>query len=180
MTRHTVTPSAARCVAGRQKTHWVAEPERRAWLRCSGRAGLLAALAGIGLLPIDTWADAAIEADANAFAATSMAAVFEALGGRPAEATDIEFALPDKVENGALVPVTITSHLPGTQALFIVAELNPNPLAVRFNVPEGTVPFVHTRIKLARSGTVYAAVRAQGRLYALGRDVRVDKGGCGG
>jgi sulfur-oxidizing protein SoxY len=61
-----------------------------------------------------------------------------------------------------------------------VAELNPNPLAVRFSLPEGTEPFVHTRIKLARSGTVYALVRAQGQLYALGRDVRVEKGGCSG
>jgi len=59
-----------------------------------------------------------------------------------------------------------------------VVDGNPQPLAVRFTIPEGTEPFVATRIRMAQSGTVYAAVRADTGLYATARAVQVIVGGC--
>jgi sulfur-oxidizing protein SoxY len=56
---------------------------------------------------------------------------------------------------------------------------NPQPLAAHFFVPQGTEAAVATRIKLAQSATVYAAVVSAGSLYCAARDVKVTVGGCG-
>jgi sulfur-oxidizing protein SoxY len=139
------------------------------------RAPCLAALLGIaGLSAQPSWASAAGEA----FAARSLVEVFKALGGLPAPGPEIEFSVPEVVENGAVVPVTIRSAWPDTEELAIVVEMNPVPLAVRFAILPGTEAAVSTRIKLAQSGTVYAAVRAGGRLYVAARETRVAVGGC--
>jgi sulfur-oxidizing protein SoxY len=65
------------------------------------------------------------------------------------------------------------------QEIFVVVEANPNPLCVRFTIPEGTEPFVSTRIKMAESSRIYAVVRADGKLYAAARATNVTVGGCG-
>lgn len=122
---------------------------------------------------------ASADDEATAFAATSMREALAALGGIPAVGDQIVLDVPEAAENGALVPVSVASNLPHTQEMFIVVESNPNPVVVRFTVPEGTEPFVATRIKMAESGNVYALVRSEGRLYAACRRTDVTVGGCG-
>lgn len=136
----------------------------------------MAALAGAGLL---AGRDARAADDELAFGAVSMPEALRALGGIPAVDREIVLTLPDLAENGAVVPVTVESHLPGTRDIFIVVEANPNPMVVRFTFPEGTEPFVSTRIKMAQTSQVYAVVRAEGRLYAARRETQVIVGGCG-
>ena len=46
--------------------------------------------------------------------------------------------------------------------------------------PEGTDPFVNTRVKLAESSKVYALVKADGKYYYAAKEVKVTIGGCGG
>ena len=58
-------------------------------------------------------------------------------------------------------------------------ESNPYPLVARFDIAPGTEPFLSTRVKLAQTGTTYALVQADGRLYSASRDTRVVIGGCG-
>jgi sulfur-oxidizing protein SoxY len=148
-------------------------PPRREVLK---RGAVLAALLGCGAL---TAREArAMDAD-PAFEATTLDAALMAMGGIPQTGAGIVLEVPDLVENGAVVPVTVTSHLPGTQEISIVAEFNPYPLVVSFRIPEGTEPFVFTRVKIAQSGSVYAVVRAEGRLYAASRPMKVLAGGCG-
>ena len=113
------------------------------------------------------------------FDATSMAAVLRALGSTPIDCGAIDFDMPDVAENGAVVPVTVTSRLPRTGQIALVAESNPFPLVARFDIAPGTEPFVSTRVKLAQTGTTYALVQADGELYWTGRDTRVVIGGCG-
>src|SRR6266542_2936505 len=48
--------------------------------------------------------------------------------GTMIESKDIAITAPDIAENGAVVPVAITSRIPNTQTIFIVAEKNPFPL----------------------------------------------------
>ena len=135
----------------------------------------LAVVLGVGGLSARaSWAAAADEA----FAARSLAAVFKALGGVPVAGPEIEFSVPEVVENGAVVPVAVRSAWPDTDELAIVVEMNPVPLAVRFAILPGTEAAVSTRIKLAQSGTVYATVRAGGRLFFAARETRVAVGGC--
>jgi sulfur-oxidizing protein SoxY len=116
--------------------------------------------------------------EALAFAARSFAEAITALGGVPEVSTQILLEVPQVAENGAVVPVRVTSHLPGTREILIVVDGNPQPLAVSFSVPEGTEPFVAARIRMAQSGTVYAAVRTDDGLFATARITEVIVGGC--
>jgi sulfur-oxidizing protein SoxY len=114
-----------------------------------------------------------------AFEAGSLADTLKALGGIPAVDTQISLTLPDIVENGAIVPVTVNSSLPDTREIFIVVEFNPNPLAARVTIPQGTEPYLTTRIKMAETSPVYAVVRARGGLYTVVKETKVTIGGCG-
>ncbi len=140
------------------------------------RGSVLLALAACGLSAATGAAAAEEEA---AFNAASLPEALAALGGKPATRAEINLDIPDLVENGAFVPVTVESRLADTREIFIVVESNPNPLVARFTVPHGTEPFIATRIKMAESCNVYAVVRAGGRLYSAFQRTQVTVGGCG-
>jgi len=143
------------------------------------RSRWLAAVLGIGGLSArPAWAGGWAVSSAEAFAARSLADVFQALGGAPETGSGIDFSVPDVVENGAVVPVSIRSLWPDTDEMSIVVAMNPVPLAVRFAVLPGTEAAVSTRIKLAQSSTVYGVVRAGGRLHVATRESKVAIGGC--
>jgi sulfur-oxidizing protein SoxY len=66
-----------------------------------------------------------------------------------------------------------------TSISFLVAE-NPSALAASYRIPDGTIPAVANRLKMARSSNVIAIVEADGKLYSATREVKVTVGGCGG
>lgn len=140
------------------------------------RTGLLAAMVTSGLI---TARQARAAAD-EAFRAKTLDDVFKALGGAPAESAEIVLTSPDIAENGAVVPVTVTSTLPHTQQIHVVVEKNPFPLAASFFIPEGTEPYVATRAKMGQTTNVYALVKADGKLYLASKETKVTLGGCGG
>jgi sulfur-oxidizing protein SoxY len=141
-----------------------------------GAGALAGALAGVAGWPAHA---AALPDEARAFAASSFPEALSALGGVPVASTQITLELADIVDDGAVVPITVTSRLPGTREILIVVDVNPQPLAVRFSIPEGTEPYVAARIRMAQSGTVYAAVRTDDGLFATSRSAQVTVGGCG-
>jgi sulfur-oxidizing protein SoxY len=127
----------------------------------------------------------AVAADAwnkAAFEAKTMDEVYKSLaGGAPAQSKDIAFvATPDIAENGAVVPVGVTSTLPKTESIAILIEKNPNMLAASFDIPQGTEPLVTTRVKMGQSSNVYALVKADGKYYVASKEIKVTLGGCGG
>jgi len=83
-------------------------------------------------------------------------------------------------ENGAVVPFTVTSKLPKTESIALLVEKNPNILAANFFIPEGTEPWVNTRIKMGQTSHVIALVKADGKYYYTSKEVKVTLGGCGG
>lgn len=115
---------------------------------------------------------------APAFDAAVLKEAFAALGGIPVIDAAVIITIPDLVENGASVPVTLSSIVPGASELAIVVESNPDPLAARFAIAAGTDPFVSARIKMADSGRVFGVVVADGRLHVAVRPVQVMVGGC--
>lgn len=137
--------------------------------------GLLAALVGCGFGS----GSEARDAETLLFEATSMQDVLRALGSTPIDSDAIDLVLPDLAENGAVVPVSVTSSLKGIRQIALLVESNPFPLAARFEIAPDTEPFVSTRLKLAQSGTVVAIVEADGKLYSTSRSTRVVLGGCG-
>ncbi len=117
-----------------------------------------------------------------AFEAKSLDDAVKALGGSgSAQSRDITFVqTPDIAENGAVVPVGVSSAIPKTTAIAILIEKNPNVLAAVFEIPAGTEPTVSTRVKIGQSSNVHALVKADGKFYVATKEVKVTLGGCGG
>jgi sulfur-oxidizing protein SoxY len=140
------------------------------------QGSLLAILVGCGMLS----AEQAFAAAAPGFDAKTLADALKALGGTPTDSKDITITSPDIAENGAVVPVAVTSSIPKTQEIYILVERNPNPLTATFTIPDGTDAYVSTRTKMGESTNVYAVVKADGKLYSTFRETKVTLGGCGG
>jgi sulfur-oxidizing protein SoxY len=157
------------------------DTRRRQALKGGGGITLFALLAAAGwLAPED--AEAADAWNKNAFETKSMDETMKALGGgTPAQSKDITFfSTPDIAENGAVVPIGITSAVPKTESIAIMVEKNPNMLAAVFDIPEGTEPTLSTRIKMGQTSNVYALVKADGKYYVASKEIKVTLGGCGG
>ena len=140
------------------------------------QGGLLALLASCGALTIEQ----ARAADVPGFDAKTLDEALKTLGGQPADSKDVMITAPDIAENGAVVPVAVTSALPKTEAIYILFENNPFPLTAMFAIPDGTEPYVATRVKMAESAKLYAVVKADGKLYWASKETKVTLGGCGG
>jgi sulfur-oxidizing protein SoxY len=116
-----------------------------------------------------------------AFETRSVAATLKALGaGGSTESAQIQITAPDIAENGAVVPITIESAIPRTQAISILIEKNPSTLSAEFEIPEGTDPFITTRVKMAETSNIYAVVKADGKYFQAAKEIKVTLGGCGG
>jgi sulfur-oxidizing protein SoxY len=116
-----------------------------------------------------------------AFDTKTLADAVKAMGGSaPAESKDITITSPDIAENGAVVPFTIASKLAKTDSIALLVEKNPNILAANFTIPDGTEPWVNTRVKMGQTSNVIALVRADGKYYYASKEVKVTLGGCGG
>lgn len=140
------------------------------------QGSLLAMMVGCGLLTTRQ----ALAAEASGFDAKTLAEALKSLGSAPVDSKEITITSPDIAENGAVVPVAVTSRLPKTQEIYILVEKNPNPLTASFTIPDGTEPFVATRTKMGQSTNVYAVVKADGKLYSTVKETKVTLGGCGG
>jgi sulfur-oxidizing protein SoxY len=79
-----------------------------------------------------------------------------------------------------VVPISVTTTLPGVTSISFVVSENPNALAASYVIPEGTVPSVANRLKMAKTSNVIAIVEANGKLYSATKEVKVTVGGCGG
>jgi sulfur-oxidizing protein SoxY len=117
----------------------------------------------------------------SAFEAKNVGDAMKGLGvSAPADSKDIVIKAPDIAENGAVVPVEVTSGIAGTSAIAIIAEKNVTPLVAEFNLAGGTQGFVSTRIKMGSTALVRAVVTAGGKSYTAAKEVKVTIGGCGG
>ena len=119
-------------------------------------------------------------AETPVFADGFEAALAREIGRAEVEATEsIAFTIPAVAEDGAVVPVSVESHLAGTDRLVLLAEKNPYPLLAAFDFAASALPFVTVRVKLNATGRVVALARANGRYYRTEKAVRVVVGGCG-
>ena len=145
-------------------------------------AGMVA-LVGLGNLPFGlTPAFAANDKyPEDAFKAKSDADAIKALYGKTAEPSDkVKMDAPEIAENGAVVPISVSSTLPDVTSISILVAENPNALAASYVIPAGTLPSVANRLKMAKTTNVIAVVEADGKLYSTTKEVKVTVGGCGG
>ena len=102
------------------------------------------------------------------------------MGGTDTTAGDIAIKAPDIAENGAVVPVTVSTGISGVESISIFAEKNANPLTSSYILGSSTEAFVSTRVKMGKTSNVIAVVKAGGKLYSAEKEVKVTIGGCGG
>lgn len=95
------------------------------------------------------------------------------------ESDQIQLKTPEIAENGAIVPIQVTSGIPNTEKVYVFAEKNPQPLVASFTFSNNVEPYFATRIKMGDSAKVHVVVRADGKHYIVSRDVKVTIGGCG-
>jgi sulfur-oxidizing protein SoxY len=151
------------------------------------RRTLLKYASGIGALTIGVVSGLAKSSNALAaewnkagFDSKAMPDAVKALGaGNPVESRDIVITAPDIAENGAVVPVAVTSKIANTQQISIISEKNPRPLMATFDVASGSEGYISTRIKMGETSNVWAVVKADGKFYSAKKEVKVTVGGCG-
>ncbi len=117
----------------------------------------------------------------SAFEAKKIEEALKGLYGSAATTASaaVKIKAPIQAENGAVVPITISSELPNVESLAILVEKNPNPLIshVAFSGAEG---FFSARMKMSQTSDVHVVVRSGGRLYSAKQTIKVTVGGCGG
>lgn len=142
------------------------------------------ALVGLGNLPFGLAPALAAANDKypeDAFKQKSDADAIKALYGKSAEPSDkVKLDAPEIAENGAVVPITVSSTLPDVTSISVLVSENPNALAASYKIPAGTLPSVANRLKMAKTTNVIAIVEAGGKLYSTTKEVKVTVGGCGG
>lgn len=153
--------------------------KRRVLLRGSLAAGAVSVAVAAGLLApravLAAWSQ-------EAFGAKDLAGAMGAVAGagEVAESADISIKAPPIAENGAVVPVTVETALAGVESIAILVEQNGTPLTAHFVLPEGTDPYISTRIKMAKTSNVVALVKVGGKYLRTQQEVKVTAGGCGG
>src|SRR5579859_1934565 len=117
----------------------------------------------------------------EAFGAKTAADALKGIGAAGAAASgDITIEVPQIAENGAVVPVEITSNIAGTKSISVLVDKNPFPLVAKFDFIEGALPFVKVNVKMGETSNVRVIAEAGGRHYVATREVKVTIGGCGG
>jgi sulfur-oxidizing protein SoxY len=157
----------------------VINTKRRTFLKGTVAAGAVSAAVGAGLLTprmvLAAWPSAAFDAK------TVDDSLDALMGSHQLEGSEkIAIRAPDIAENGAVVPVTVSTDIANPESITVIAEKNASPLTASFILGAGTEGFVSTRIKLGKTSSVIAVVKAGGKLYSTGKEVKVTIGGCGG
>ena len=153
--------------------------KRRIFLKGSLATGAVGMAVGTGLLTprvsLAAWTKAAFEAKDVAGAASAL------YGSSSMDKSDkIKIKAPDIAENGAVVPVSVTTSIDGVSSISLFADKNATPLTADFVLGPGTEGYVSTRIKMGKTANVIAVVKAGDKLYSSSKEVKVTIGGCGG
>jgi sulfur-oxidizing protein SoxY len=141
--------------------------QRRTFLKGTMASSAVAVAVGAGLLSPSTvlaaWPKAAFEASTD-----------------NSPSGDIKIKAPDIAENGAVVPVSISTSIAGVESIAIIASKNGTPLAANFRLGASAKADVSTRIKMGKTSDIIAIVKAGGKVHSARKNVKVTIGGCGG
>ena len=152
--------------------------KRRTFLKGTLASGMLGVAASAGLLTpravLAAWPKAAFEAkdiDGNLNALYKTAS--------HTESGDIKIKAPDIAENGAVVPITVSTGM-NVDSMAVLIKENPVPLACSYDVGDTTEGFISCRVKMGKTSDLIAVVRSGGKLLSAKKTIKVTIGGCGG
>ena len=118
--------------------------------------------------------------ESGAFEAKTLADALKAMGANAEESKDILLNAPEIAENGAVVPVEVSTTIANASEISLLVEGNPFPLAATFVFGEGAIAAASTRLKMDKTGNIIALVKAGAKTYSAKRAVQVTVGGCDG
>ena len=152
--------------------------KRRTFLKGTVASGMLGVAASAGLLMPKTvlaaWPKSAFDAKDMDGALNSLyKSASHSMSG------DIKIKAPDIAENGAVVPITISTTMKASSIAVLIKE-NPVPLACSYELGGNTLGFVSCRVKMGKTSDLIAVVKSGGKLHSATRKVKVTIGGCGG
>lgn len=147
----------------------------------SHSATVAALMASAGLLPSMARAQSG-PFNAAAFEAKNMADALKAFGSAaPTESKEVTVTGPDIAENGAVVPVGVSTTMANVKQVMLLVEKNPSALVASFAVTPAVDANFQTRVKMGQSSNVYAvAITNDGKAFFAQKEVKVTLGGCGG
>lgn len=156
------------------------KPNRRTFLKAAIVSAVAAVTGGFALL--SPRRAAAAEWPRDAYAASSVDDALKHLYGTQAtvSSAEIKIRAPLQAENGAVVPVAVSSSLPDVQAISVLVDKNPAPLAAHVNLGAGAVPYFAANLKMGSTSDVFFVVQSGGKLYSAKQNIKVTVGGCGG
>lgn len=153
--------------------------KRRTLLKGTLATGAFTVAAAAGLLkPARVLA---AEWPKNAFEAKSVDEAVKTLYGASAtQSKDITIKAPIQAENGAVVPISVSTTLPNVESIGIMVKENANPLVANVSLSNGAAGYFSARMKMAKTSDVNVFVKAGGKLYSATQQIKVTVGGCGG
>ena len=96
------------------------------------------------------------------------------------ESSKVKLKAPEIAENGAIVPINVSTTLDNVESIMIFVENNPQPLSSGYKLTSLSEPSIGTRLKMGKSSNVMAAVKSGDKVYTSTQEVKVTIGGCGG
>ncbi len=155
---------------------------RRTFLKQAFSGTALAVAAGAGLLrPTQALARTWPTWPAQTFHIKHWQALEHALfGSKPVTHGGVHLHAPLEAENGAVVPMVISTKVASPKRLALAVDHNPYSLATLVNLTPRAFGFFNVRIKMGKTSRVRAYVETAERVYTVDRLVKVTVGGCGG
>ena len=152
---------------------------RRTFLKGTVAGSVLAVAASAGLLTPTRVLAAAWPA--AAFDAKSVDDALKGLYGTSAAADSkaITIKAPIQAENGAVVPIAVSTSLPGVEGIAILVQANNQPLVASVAL-SGAVGYFSARMKMGKTSDVKVIVKSGGKLHMASQQIKVTVGGCGG
>jgi sulfur-oxidizing protein SoxY len=153
--------------------------KRRTFLKGTFATSMLGVAASAGMLSpravLAAWPE-------SSFAQKKLDGAIKSLLGtsNTSPSGSIKIKAPDIAENGAVVPVTVSTNMSKVQTITLLVAKNPQPLCSNFELAKNAEPFVSTRIKMGKTSDVVAVVKSGGKLFSAKKTVKVTIGGCGG
>jgi len=152
---------------------------RRTFLKGTLAGGVVAVAAAAGLMKPTRVLAAAWPA--AAFDAKSIDDALKGLYGTAsaADSKAINIKAPLQAENGAVVPITVSTSLPNVDSIAILVKENGTPLVASVALT-GASGFFSARMKMGKTSDVKVAVKSGGKLHIATQQIKVTVGGCGG
>ena len=142
--------------------------------------GLSTVVAAAALVPSSLSAVNFTKTKPKAFSASKVdEALKELFGTSKTTEGKVKIKAPDIAENGAVIPVSVSSKLAG-KTVVVFQEANPTATCAVYTVPANGIIDYSLRIKMLKTANVVAVVEVDGKLYSAKKTVKVTIGGCGG